>query len=479
MDIGMPRLNGHETAKRIRERVTLAPIRRPIAAGITGGDVTMYSSKRVFDWTEGNYVVDDEFSFVVDLDDVAPFSKSSFFAYDNIVNGFVNADGWPLIINFPLPKDGSKPEIPIVFPREETVTEVTWIGNTNYWPQTKIELVFDGDEKTKRTYEVKPTGEPQVLAVDPPRKASRMTLRIAGWREVPGKGALVGIDNISIKVQRSPEFHDRVKPLLNNGGIVEYPRDKGGIVLCNLNFKEAEEVPANMVKKRNILAALLRNLSAPFAGKSVIAGAKNLEYASVDLSKYATAFRDEKGWFGDKKFTFRDLPTGRQTMAGVPFDVYEFATSPVPTAVLLSGPGVPGKLPTEVKGISVNRKADALFFLQAARVDRRPTPDEMQKGKRLELARYVVHYADGKTETIPVNVGLQVDDYHQQSATAIPGAQVAWTRPYEGTNQIAVAYSMPWVNPRPEVEIKSIDLLPGADKAGVPALLALTAATAK
>ena len=38
---------------------------------------------------------------------------------------------------------------------------------------------------------------------------------------------------------------------------------------------------------------------------------------------------------------------------------------------------------------------------------------------------------------------------------------------------------MQWNNPRPDVEIASVDLLPGADKAGTPALLALTAATAR
>ena len=89
---------------------------------------------------------------------------------------------------------------------------------------------------------------------------------------------------------------------------------------------------------------MLRNLNAPFAGKTVIAGA-NLEYRPVDLSKHATAFRDEKGWFGDKKFTFRDLPTGKQRLAGVPYEIYEFATSPVPTVVMPAGPNVPGNLP--------------------------------------------------------------------------------------------------------------------------------------
>jgi beta-galactosidase len=461
-----------------RERVTLAPVRRPVMAGVTGGDATMYSSKRIFDWTEGNYVVDDEFTFVVDYDEIAPFCKSPFHAYDNIVNGFVNADGWPLIINFPLNKDRSPFDVVINFPREETVTEFTWIGNTNYWPQTKIELLFDGDAGDSRPYDVKPTGDPQVLAVKPARKAKQMTLRISGWKEVPGKGPLIGIDNIYIKVQRPADFGDRVKPLLNVGGMMEYPRGKGGVVLCNLNFKAAEEVPLNADKKRAILAAVLRNLNAPFAGRSVIAGA-NLEYKPIDLSKHATAFRDEKGWFGDRRFTFRDLPTGKQTMAGVPYEVYEFATSPVPTVVMLDGPNVPGKLPKEVKDVPVNRKADALFFLLAARIDKRRNPDEVRNGVKYELARVAVRYADGKVEEMPVYAEVQVEHYHQRIPAAVPGAQIAWTRPMEGTDQTAAAYSVQWTNPHPEKEIKTIDLLPGKDKAGVPALLAVTAATGR
>ena len=76
-----------------------------------------------------------------------PLSASRpFFAYDNIVNGFVNADGWPLIINFELNKDGSPYDFPITLPKPQTITEFTWIGNTNYYPQTKVNLIFDGDE---------------------------------------------------------------------------------------------------------------------------------------------------------------------------------------------------------------------------------------------------------------------------------------------------------------------------------------------
>ena len=140
-----------------RERVVLPAVRDPLTAGLTTGDVALYSAQRIFSWTEGNYVVSDEFSYVVDYDEVAPFGKSTFFAYDNIVNGFVNADGWPLIINFEVNKDGSPYDVPITLPKPQTITEFTWIGNTNYYPQTKVNLIFDGDRASMIKYDVQPT----------------------------------------------------------------------------------------------------------------------------------------------------------------------------------------------------------------------------------------------------------------------------------------------------------------------------------
>ncbi len=368
-----------------RERVVFPAVRDPLTAGLTTGDVAFYSSQRIFPWTEGNYVVSDEFSYVIDYDEVAPFGKSSFYAYDNIVNGFVNADGWPLIINFEINKDGSPYAIPITLPKPQTITEFTWIGNTNYYPQTKVNLVFDGDPASRIRYDVAPTGDPQVLPVDPPRTARQITLEVAGWQEKQGSRPLVGIDNIYLKAQRPAEFYRRVKPMLNIGGMLHYVCGPGGIVLCNLKFQSHEDVPANGVKKQTILATLLRNLKAPFSGgRSVIAGA-DLEYHPLDISKQANQYRDEKGWFGDRRFTFRDLPLGKQKFAGVPYNVYEFATSPVPTVVMLDGKGVPGKLPRQVAGIPVGRKADALFFLQAARIDRPMNDQERKQKKRLRV----------------------------------------------------------------------------------------------
>jgi beta-galactosidase len=238
-------------------------------------------------------------------------------------------------------------------------------------------------------------------------------------------------------------------------------------------------VPENAVKKRTILAAVLRNLKAPFAeGRTIIAGTP-LKYEPLDISKQCNQYRDERGWFGDKNFTFKGMPSGKQTFAGVHYEVYEFPTSPVPTVIMLGGPGVPGKLPEAVRGIPVGRKADALFFLHAARLDQRMNPQDIKEKKKYEMLRYVITYADGQTADVPVYAEIDIDDYRQKEPRAIPGAQLAWVRPFDGGEQSAVAYAKQWNNPRPEVEIKSIDMVYGQQKRGAPALIAVTAASAK
>ena len=67
----------------------------------------MGSGKQIFGYGAGQYPDTDAYSYVLDYDEVAPFGKSSFFAWDKITNNYTQADGfWPLIINFPAPKDG-------------------------------------------------------------------------------------------------------------------------------------------------------------------------------------------------------------------------------------------------------------------------------------------------------------------------------------------------------------------------------------
>nr|CAX69033.1 Glycoside hydrolase, family 2, Beta-galactosidase [uncultured bacterium] len=456
-----------------RERVSFPAQKHPLTSGLTTGDIVMLSGKRIFGWTSDEYVADDVFSYAVDLDDVAPFMKFPNDFARNMVNGMTNADGWPYIVNIPQ----KEADWTLRLPKAQELTELTWIGNRNYNLPTGIELTFDDRDAIKFT--VQPNDDPQILPIQPPRTASKVRLRITDVAPAEGKrkkGETTGLDNIAFKAARPADFGKRVRPMLNIGALVEYPRGQGGIVLCNLLFKESEAVPLNGAKKNTILAAILRNLKAPFAGRTVIAGAK-MTYDPVDLSKSANQYRDERGgWFGDAKHHFGSLPTGRQTFAGVQFEVFHFQTSPVPNCLMVGGKVASGN-PDKVAGIVVGRKADALFFLQAAHITRRRNENDIRKGMQFALARYVIHYVDGQTAEVPIYSEVNVENYKQDAKVLpIAGGQVAWSAPYPDKNQVAAAYTMQWSNPRPEVEIKSIDLVLGPEKRGELALLALTAA---
>ena len=461
-----------------RERVTFPALRNPLTAGLTTGDIVMLSGKRIFGWTADEYVASDVFGYIVDLDDLAPFAKSDFASFDNIVNGFVGSDGWPLIIDFEHPKDGTPYEINMDLPQEETIVEYTHDPSVNYNATTKIALLFDGKDRVE--YDLQPNGDPQTFAVNPPRKARRVTLQLVSWLSDPAKRPIIGIDNIYLKVQRSPEWRSTVKPMLNLGGMVQYVKGNGGVVLCNLKFQETEAVPINQAKKRAMLAAVLRNLKAPFAGgKTVIAGA-NLACTPLDIHTKATTYKDERGWFGDKRRTLKALPPGEHVFCGVKFNVYEMPTSPVPQVLMLGGNGVPGNLPKEITDIPINAKADALFFLHTARLDRRMDDRERAEKKRFELCKYVIHYADGQTVDLPVIAEVDIDHFSQREPKAIPGAQIAWAGKFDDSSESAVVYAKQWNNPRPGLEIKSVDMVYGKDKdRGVPALLAVTAVTAQ
>jgi beta-galactosidase len=457
-----------------RERVTFPAKRNPLTSGLTLGDVVMSSGERIFDWTADEYVADDVFSYIVDYDEVAPFGTWNSGFYYNLVNGMTDADAWKYIVN----ESSDHRDYILTLPKPQTIRSFTWVGNTNYNLTTGVDLIFDGNEVNKVSLHTQPNGEAQTFEVTPPRTGTVVDIRNAEFTDLPGKNHTIGADNVYLYAQRPAGFYQKVKPMLNIGGLMQYPRGEGGIVLCNLLFKDTEAVPANALKKRNIMATILRNLKAPFAGKTVIAGA-NLKYSSVDISKQANQYRNERGWFGDPNFTFKDLPTGHQVFAGVPFEIYDFPTSPVPTAIMLGGPGVPNHPAEEVKGIPVHRKADALFFLQAAQIASRRDAREVREGKRYEMARYVITYADGQTETVPIYSEIDVEDFKQEKPQAIPGAQLAWVKPYPGTNYSAVAYMKQWNNPRPSVAIQSVGVTYGPDRRGIPALLAVTAATAE
>jgi len=92
-----------------------------------------------------------------------------------------------------------------------------------------------------------------------------------------------------------------------------------------------------------------------------------------------------------------------------------------------------------------------------------------------------VHYADGKTADVPVRYGDGVDHWIATEPAGLKNATVAWAAafPNDASDEKAVVYQMQWNNPRPGVEIRSVDLAYDAStrgRYGIPALLAVTAA---
>ncbi len=455
-----------------REKTTLALPPSPLTSGLSLGEVVMMSGERMFDFNQDMFVADDIFRYVVDLEDAAPFAKLPDDYFYNTTNGFVSSDGWKYIFSFDL-RTTPDPQYTMEFPQEVPLTEMEWVGNGFYHFVNKLEFTFDAKPTLK--FDVKLNTEPQTLTLPDGTSGKLLRLRIADWVRTPGVTDVVGIDNIRLKIKRPASYFATVRPMMNIGGLVEYKQGAGNIVLANLWFKDSEAVPENAVKKKAIFAAILRNLKAPFAAsKTVVAGAVGNVYVPIDIAPKANQFRNEKGWFGDTNFSFRDFPTGEQTLAGVKFKVYEFTTSPVPNAIMLGAGGIPGNLPDQVEGIAVNQKAATLFFLTAARIDRPMDDRQRNEGRRPELAQIVIRYADGKEETVPLRYGEDIESYRQSTPRVLPGAQIAWTKAVGG--ETAVAYVKQWNNPRPDAEIRSITLRYGnGERVGVPAILAISA----
>jgi beta-galactosidase len=478
-----------------RERVTLPGVRDPLLSGLTMRDVVMESGKQIASWSGQRYVSSDSYSYVVDYDDIAPFLTYPDWRYFNpgdkkepdpdkdpynLVNGFTQADDWRYI--FQLPAKEPFLNWDVTLPREEQPTQLDIINNGNYKLLDRIELTYDGDKDHPVVIAIKPEKDTLQSFALPERKVTKIHVNLASWEEKQA-APVIGIDNWWIKVKRSPDFYAKVKPLLNIGALMKYQQGKGGVVLCELNVPEHEENPENGPKRRTLVGTLLRNIGAVFSGgKTIVAGA-NLSYQPLALNELCNQFlTKDKGWFEEEKQDLGKFPVGDNRFAGVAYQVRDFKTSPLPCAISLEGAKTKSPLPPEVKGIPVKAKADALFFLHTARITGKWQPPKDGDKTPPPVWEYVVHYADGKDEVVPVRYDQGVADWTQKQPKGLADAVVAWAAPFgdQPGGEQAVVYQMQWTNPRPETAIETIDVRYDEKikhSLGIPVILAITTAT--
>ncbi len=475
-----------------RERVTLPASRDPVLSGITLADVVLDSGKPIAPWMGQHWAADDTFSYVVDLDDIAPFltyppwqffnpgKKEPDLDKDpyNLVNGFSQTDDWRYILQ--LPAKAPFLEWDVELPRTETPTQLDIINNGNYRLLDRIELTYDTDPANPVAVQIQPQKDILQSIALPPKPVGKIHVKLASWAESQAP-AVIGIDNWWIHVMRSPDFYAKVKPLLNIGALVKYPRGAGGVILCELNVPERETVPGNGPRRQALVSALLRNLGAVFAGSKTIAAGANLACQPVPLGEACNLFLSkDKGWFTDERDDLSQFPSGDCKLAAVSYQVRDIRTSPLPNAISLAGGKLRTPVPAAVTGIAVGRVADALFFLHTFK-QAKPW-QAPQKGDRTPPAAwdYIVHYADGQTATIPVRLNDDVASWLEEHPLGLKGAVVAWTCQFDGDKRQGTVYQMQWTNPRPAAPIATIDI--AYDPAlkvgyGEPIVIGITTAT--
>ncbi len=260
----------HLLRPHVMEDVHLPAVVDPLLKGLDGFSAVMYGAKKGMQGVA--LCATDVWSYVLDYDDVAPFSRYPSKEYwrpgdeetivgtdrvpENLLNGFDEA--W--MLGFTVPMD--KPEYlkwTFAFPRPEEVTGFSLVPDNIYHTITKLRLSFEGSDAAPMEVEVKPDLSRQDFVI-PAVKATGLILEILETTD--HKNPVTGIRNLWIQVRRSDAFRAKVKPLLNLGVLVKYPVGAGGIVVNEMQILDNEITADNRSKQRAILAVLMRNLGA-------------------------------------------------------------------------------------------------------------------------------------------------------------------------------------------------------------------------
>ncbi len=269
---------------------------------------------------------------------------------------------------------------------------------------------------------------------------------------------------------RLPSLDDGV-PLIEPKLLVKVPVGKGTILFDSLGWDKA--IGAESERVARITASLAGNLG---ANVRLVRDETIFDYHHVDFAPFANmGFYDKVaddgvgGWTDQGQNDMRFFLINHSGKGGGRDDGMEVEVEPFPALVTfldrpfkipdprknngksvisLKGDTHGVKLPSKIDGVKVGAKADRLWLLHTAGW----TPPQ----PTMEVGRYIVHYEDGTTATIPVRFNIGISDWWNPQP--LPGAKVAWT----GRNLVASPigfYMMEWLNPSPEKTIATIDVV--------------------
>ena len=492
------------------ERVTLAQPDHPLMATLGHRDVYLKSSRQI-GWGL-MWVSWDTYGYVLDGPNIAPFAHvqgapESLLEYTptfndkdpyNLVNGLFTIDNWRYSRQLWNPDPTHPPPATeFTFERPEAIAEVRVWNNAIYSTIAELEVIFDDDAANPVRIEMPDSAAMAAAAIDPPRVARSIKLQPRRMRLKPDSHAesganLYGFDNVEFLRPADPR---RGASLDSVGGLVAFPRRKGGFFLNQLKFAAADPNRANQDSKLNLTSVILQNMGVGARTGAVAVPGLNVRYEPLDITQSCNAYlahhEGQGGWihtsFHSSFVDLSRLPRGEQRFAGVPYHVTDFDTAPVPSCVVAYPPAVHARdatKPMAVTGIPIRRKADVLFFLHGAQPEPLHPWNEGPKvyddpSQAPEVGRYILHYTDGRQAVIPVQFGRHIERFHVKPATElvvrreitheldgtpilVPDAGVAWSAkafPEKPDSREHIAlYAMMARNPRPDVEIATLDV---------------------
>jgi len=185
--------------------------------------------------------------------------------------------------------------------------------------------------------------------------------------------------------------------------------------------------------------------------------------ATIDLTPYINAKLTEAPlcWKGNNADNLSELPTGKHTYAGVPFDVEG--------SIQLMGGWLKHyhkTYPAEVDSIRIDRTCTKIHLLQGNGFIAYTNFDTL-------VSKLIIHYVDGSTRELDLVAGKQSFDWWaplfksgvpEKYLQTAPGTERAWT----GSNAYIrewqpelslVLYKTTFDNPQPAVEISAVDFV--------------------
>jgi len=244
---------------------------------------------------------------------------------------------------------------------------------------------------------------------------------------------------------------------------------EGRLVIDQIRWVEALEVEP--VHASRIGARLLANLGAAFKPEDIAA---RREFSPIDLRAAANrGFTDDVecdgkgGWTDEGIFDMRYFPVNRTGFdpqgnpmpkpdfpesvcyGGVTFRIIDPEENRGASCVVLGRQDA--SVPASAPPISVGRRADVVWLLHAA-------DGYWSSNEPFEIARLKVQYADGETSSTPLVNTRQLHDW--RVAASLSEGWIGWMGD-NGRHAPCVLYAWGWRNPRPEVQIESIQLETG------------------